>query len=141
MLPLFLLGSRLRGAVSSVRGLTVARWDSIRQALAPGRIRAYLRNTSWVWLGPWTFVQRTWLRVLVGLLIATVVVGACYWPVTVLQSWRIAEPGIGHENMAERQNPERRDRRDPDEVQRRRAELRSCIASSEKQRLHASREG
>ena len=87
----FLLGSRLRGAVSSVRGLTVARWDSIRQALAPGRIRAYLRNTSWVWLGPWTFVQRTWLRVLVGLLIATVVVGACYWPVTVLQSWRIAD--------------------------------------------------
>ena len=55
----------LRGAVSAVRGLTVARWASIREALAPGRIRAYLRNTSWVWLGPWTFVQRTWLRVLV----------------------------------------------------------------------------
>ena len=138
----FLLGSRLRGAVSSVRRLTVGpvgqyppragagphpgppqeRVVGMAEALgfrpengAPGPGEAYF--------------------------IAAVVLAACYWPVTVLQSWRIADPGIGYENVAERPNPERRDRRGPDEVQRRRAELRSCIASSEERRLHASREG
>jgi hypothetical protein len=85
------LVSRLVDAASSVRGLTLARWDSIQHALVPGRIRAHVRNTSWVWLRFWTFVKRTWLRALGGFFIATVVLAACYWPVKVLQSWQIAD--------------------------------------------------
>lgn len=67
------LVSQLRGAVSSVRRL------------------AHVRNTVWVWLRLWIFVQRTWLRVLGGFLVAAVVLTACYWPVKALQSRRIAD--------------------------------------------------
>jgi hypothetical protein len=42
-------------------------------------------------LGFSMFVRRTWLRALGGFFIATVVLAACYWPVSVLQSWRIAD--------------------------------------------------